>query len=89
MLALLYCWSITPLFGNGGVGDQERKAVKIVIYPFGAHLLPIHIETDLLQEIVIGKQCCNPFRTVWLAPVGFIFSAPRGSFLKKDHKYRF
>jgi hypothetical protein len=48
MLALLYCWSITPLCGNGGVGDQERKAVKIVVYPFGAHLLSIHIETDLL-----------------------------------------
>jgi len=48
MLALLYCWSITPLCGNGGVGDQERKAVKIIIYLFGAHLLPIHIETDLL-----------------------------------------
>ena len=48
MLVLLYCLSITPLFGNGGVGDQETKAVKIVIYPFGAHLLPIHIETDLL-----------------------------------------
>ena len=40
--------AITPLFGNGGVGDQETKAVKIVIYPFGAHLLPIHIKTDLL-----------------------------------------
>jgi len=48
MLALLYWWSIAPLFGNGGDGDQGRKAVKIVIYLFGAHLLPIHIETDLL-----------------------------------------
>jgi hypothetical protein len=54
MLALLYWWSIAPLFGNGGDGDQGRKAVKIVIYPFGAHLLPIHIETDLLYDMGIG-----------------------------------
>jgi hypothetical protein len=48
VLALLYCLSITPLFGNGGVGDQGRKTAKIVNYPFGAHLLPIHFETEML-----------------------------------------
>ncbi|MDC1407407.1 hypothetical protein N8524_03675 [Candidatus Puniceispirillum sp.] len=47
---LLDCWSIPPLFGNGGVNGHLRKAVKMGIYPFGVHLLPVHLETDLLYQ---------------------------------------
>ena len=28
----------------------QRKAVKMGIYPFGVHLLPVHLETDLLYQ---------------------------------------
>jgi hypothetical protein len=50
VLPLSDCWSIPPLFGNDGVGSYKKKSSKIGIYPFGVHLLPIHIETDLLYK---------------------------------------
>jgi len=35
LLASLYCWLISPLCGNVGVGSYIKKSSKINIYTFG------------------------------------------------------
>jgi hypothetical protein len=35
LLASLYCWLISPLCGNVGVGSYIKKSNKINIYTFG------------------------------------------------------
>jgi hypothetical protein len=59
------------------------------IYPFGVHLLPIHIEKDLLKKRVVGKHFCKRLSKVWVVLFVFTYRASKPGFLKKDHKYRF
>ena len=88
MLVLLYCWLMPPLFGNDSVDGLMKKICKKIckngyLYLERASLTCSSRNRPAIKTSVIGKHCCSPFRTVWLALVVFHICRARTWFSEK------